>query len=106
MSGVSRQAASLNGDSKPIRTEQFHKIQLAIFLYLQVQSRCRAYNQISTSLKLAEPLTCTVIYPFVNQLVRSTGITRGDEKKTGYYAGLTVGSLSCIRSVQLTVWIL
>ena len=51
------------------------KLQLSILLYLQ----------------LAEPLTSTVIYPFVNKLVRKTGVTGGDERKTGYYAGLIVG---------------
>ncbi|KAF5379785.1 hypothetical protein D9615_005700 [Tricholomella constricta] len=39
-------------------------------------------------LKLTEPINSTVIYPFVNQFVRDTGITRGDERKTGYYAGI------------------
>ncbi|KAG6860744.1 hypothetical protein C0995_008009 [Termitomyces sp. Mi166 len=39
-------------------------------------------------LKLTEPINSTVIYPFVNQQVRDTGITRGDESATGYYAGL------------------
>ena len=41
-------------------------------------------------LQLAEPITSTVIYPFVNQLVRQTGVTGGDERKTGYFAGLIV----------------
>jgi hypothetical protein len=41
-------------------------------------------------IQIAEPLTATVIYPFINQFVRETGITGGDEKKTGYYAGLIV----------------
>ena len=41
-------------------------------------------------IQTAEPLTATVIYPFINQFVRETGITGGDEKKTGYYAGLIV----------------
>ncbi|KAL0945400.1 hypothetical protein HGRIS_000894 [Hohenbuehelia grisea] len=36
----------------------------------------------------AEPISSTVIYPFINQFVRETGITRGDERKTGYYAGV------------------
>jgi hypothetical protein len=40
--------------------------------------------------QFAEPITSTVIYPFINQFVRETGITRGDEKKTGYYAGIIV----------------
>jgi hypothetical protein len=41
----------------------------------------------------AEPLTAVVIYPFAPHLVRSTGITGGDEKKTGYYVGLIVSFL-------------
>jgi len=40
--------------------------------------------------QFAEPLAGTVIYPFAPQLVRSTGITRGDESKIGYYAGIIV----------------
>ncbi|KAG5653634.1 hypothetical protein H0H81_011736 [Sphagnurus paluster] len=43
-------------------------------------------------IQLAEPITGTVIYPFVNQFVRDTGITQGDERKTGYYAGILVFS--------------
>ncbi|THH19030.1 hypothetical protein EW146_g2063 [Bondarzewia mesenterica] len=38
----------------------------------------------------AEPVSSTVIYPFINAFVRETGITEGDEKKTGYYAGVIV----------------
>jgi len=42
-------------------------------------------------IQLAEPITATVIYPFINQFVRETGINKGDEAKTGYYAGIIVG---------------
>jgi MFS family permease len=38
----------------------------------------------------SEPITATVIYPFIAQLIRSTGITNGDETKVGYYAGIIV----------------
>ena len=41
-------------------------------------------------IQFAEPITALVIYPFVNQFVRDTGITNGDETKTGYYAGVIV----------------
>ncbi|KAH8832917.1 MFS general substrate transporter [Flagelloscypha sp. PMI_526] len=40
------------------------------------------------SIQIAEPITSTVIYPFVNQFVRKTGVTRGKESATGYYAGI------------------
>ncbi|KAF9009604.1 major facilitator superfamily multidrug-resistance, DHA1 sub-family [Cyathus striatus] len=38
--------------------------------------------------QLTEPVTGTVIYPFINQFVRDTGITGGDERKVGYYGGI------------------
>jgi len=38
----------------------------------------------------SEAVTSTVIYPFVNDLIRALGITGGDEKKTGYYVGVIV----------------
>ena len=40
------------------------------------------------SVQFSEPVTGTVIYPFINQLVRETGVTGPDERKTGYYAGV------------------
>ena len=37
-----------------------------------------------------EPLCATVIYPFINAFVRESGVTRGDNASTGYYAGIIV----------------
>ncbi|KAJ7284430.1 major facilitator superfamily multidrug-resistance, DHA1 sub-family [Mycena rebaudengoi] len=48
------------------------KLQLFILLFIQ----------------LAEPVTALVIYPFIIQFVRDTGVTGGDESQTGYFAGL------------------
>jgi len=47
---------------------------LQIFLALLVQ--------------LSEPVTAMVIYPFITKALKWTGITDGDEKATGYYAGI------------------
>jgi hypothetical protein len=55
----------------PLTRTPLPKLQLLVLFYVQ----------------LAEPIASTVIYPFVNQLVRETGITKGDERKTGYFAG-------------------
>jgi hypothetical protein len=41
-------------------------------------------------IQFGEPVTATVIFPFVVQLIRDTGVTGGDEAKTGYYAGFMV----------------
>ena len=40
--------------------------------------------------QFAEPVTGVVIFPFINQFVRETGITGGDETRTGYFAGIIV----------------
>jgi hypothetical protein len=49
-------------------------------------------------IQLSEPVTATVIYPFINQLVRETGVTIGDERKTGYFAGIIVSRIPIISS--------
>ncbi|KAG1857943.1 major facilitator superfamily domain-containing protein [Suillus tomentosus] len=64
------------------------KTQLAILLLVQ----------------MPEQLTASVIYPFVNQLVRSTGITGGDERKTGYYAGLIESLYYAVEAVTILQW--
>ena len=71
---ISRDHATPSVDAEQVLETPLPKLQLFLLLYLQ----------------LAEPVTSTVIYPFVNQLVRQTGVTGGDERKTGYFAGLIV----------------
>ncbi len=43
-------------------------------------------------IQISEPITAICIFPFINQFIRETGITGGDEKKTGYYGGIIVRS--------------
>ncbi|KAJ6611122.1 major facilitator superfamily multidrug-resistance, DHA1 sub-family [Mycena sp. CBHHK59/15] len=43
---------------------------------------------IAILIQSAEALSATVIFPFVPQFVQDTGITGGDERKTGYWAGV------------------
>jgi hypothetical protein len=47
-------------------------------------------------IQFAEPITALVIYPFINQFVRSTGITGGDDRKIGYYAGIIVSGIMAL----------
>jgi hypothetical protein len=44
-------------------------------------------------IQFAEPVTAVVVYPFIVQLVRDTGITGGDDAQNGYYAGFIVSFL-------------
>jgi MFS family permease len=62
------------------------KLQLAVLLLIQA----------------AEPITATVIYPFIPEFIRSTGITGGDEKKTGYYAGVVVRAPDLFERYELS----
>ena len=45
-------------------------------------------------IQLGEPVISSVIFPFVNQFVRDTGITDGDDRKTGYFGGKTKSYLN------------
>ncbi|KAG8928307.1 hypothetical protein FRC03_000826 [Tulasnella sp. 419] len=47
-------------------------------------------NQIRILLfgQLPEPLVASVLFPFINELVGLVGVTGGDDRKIGYYAGL------------------
>lgn len=78
---ISTRPGEISGDTstqtgstgaKETKETPLPKLQLCVLLYVQ----------------LAEPITSTVVYPFVNQLVRTTGATGGDDRKTGYFAGL------------------
>ncbi|KAF9480013.1 major facilitator superfamily multidrug-resistance, DHA1 sub-family [Pholiota conissans] len=55
-------------------------------------------------IQFAEPVTALCVYPFVNQFVRETGITKGDEKKTGYYAGIIESAFFLSESLTVVQW--
>ncbi|KAJ6577492.1 major facilitator superfamily domain-containing protein [Mycena capillaripes] len=52
-------------------------------------------------IQFAEPITALVIYPFVIQFVRDTGVTGGEETKTGFYAGLLESAFFLAESVTV-----
>ncbi|KAI0775009.1 MFS general substrate transporter [Trametes elegans] len=81
-------APSEPGADEAVKETPLPKLQLFLLLFLQ----------------LAEPITSTVIYPFVNQLVRETGVTGGDERKTGYFAGLIESSFYAVEAVCVLQW--
>ncbi|KAI1797168.1 MFS general substrate transporter [Ganoderma leucocontextum] len=55
-------------------------------------------------MQLAEPITSNCIYPFINQLVSELGITGGDEKKVGYYAGLIESLFFATEAMFIMQW--
>ncbi|KAJ7827454.1 major facilitator superfamily multidrug-resistance, DHA1 sub-family [Mycena leptocephala] len=56
------------------------------------------------AIQFAEPITALVIYPFVIQFVRDTGITGGEEAKTGFYAGILVRGIRFFLTESLSVF--
>jgi len=55
-------------------------------------------------LQLAEPLTSQVISPFAPELIRSIGITGGDEAKVGYYVGLMHSIFFATQAMTVLHW--
>ncbi|GLB43326.1 putative major facilitator superfamily protein [Lyophyllum shimeji] len=84
---TSSNASSTQADDEPYITP-LPKLQLFIIIFIQI----------------AEPVTSTVIYPFVNDLVRTLGITNGDEKKTGYYVGLVESIFYAAEALTVLNW--
>ncbi|TFL01704.1 major facilitator superfamily domain-containing protein [Pterulicium gracile] len=56
------------------------------------------------AIQFTEPVAATVIYPFITQLVRETGITGGDERKNGYYAGLIESMFFLTEALTVYQW--
>ena len=46
-------------------------------------------------IQFAEPITAFVIFPFINQMIRETDVTGGDETRTGYFVGIIVRPWFC-----------
>ncbi|KAH8824357.1 major facilitator superfamily domain-containing protein [Flagelloscypha sp. PMI_526] len=55
-------------------------------------------------IRICEAITSIMIYPFVNQFVRSTGIVGDDEKRTGYYAGIIESLFFWAEGATVLIW--
>ncbi|KAJ7204628.1 major facilitator superfamily domain-containing protein [Mycena haematopus] len=55
-------------------------------------------------IQLAEPITATVIYPFIAQFLRDTGITHGNETATGYFAGIIESVFFMAECATVLLW--
>ncbi|KAI6025166.1 hypothetical protein PISMIDRAFT_90617 [Pisolithus microcarpus 441] len=51
----------------------------------------------------SEPISSQYIFPFINQLIRELGVTGGDDRKIGYYAGV-VESLFFVTQALTVLW--
>ncbi|TFK27818.1 MFS general substrate transporter [Coprinopsis marcescibilis] len=64
------------------------KLQIGIVLLLQV----------------CEPITSQSIYPYINQLISELGVTGGDERKVGYYAGMIESLFFLTEALTVLQW--
>ena len=55
-------------------------------------------------IQFAEPITAIVVYPFIVQLVRDTGVTGGNENLNGYYAGLIESLFYATEALTTLQW--
>ncbi|KAH9856495.1 MFS general substrate transporter [Lenzites betulinus] len=55
-------------------------------------------------LQLAEPLTSQVIYPFAPELIKSLGVTHGDDTKVGYYVGIMQSIFYATQALTVLHW--
>ncbi|KAG8904028.1 hypothetical protein FRB99_002370 [Tulasnella sp. 403] len=51
--------------------------------------------------QLPEPVVASVLYPFINQLIAEVGVTGGDDKKIGYYAGFIVSRVVLVVHIHV-----
>jgi hypothetical protein len=85
-----RNAESLT--AAPKRTP-LPKLQVFILLLIQFSEPVTGKHPPASKMSSSSSRICSlalVIYPFVIQFVRDTGVTGGDESKTGYFAGIIV----------------
>ncbi|KAM6504169.1 Major facilitator superfamily domain containing protein [Amanita muscaria] len=55
-------------------------------------------------LLICEPFANNSILPYINQLITELGITGGDERKVGYYAGLIQSLFSVMEAMTILQW--
>ncbi|KAH7884692.1 MFS general substrate transporter [Phlebopus sp. FC_14] len=52
----------------------------------------------------SEPITSAYIFPFINQLIGELGITGGDDRRIGYYAGLIESLFFLTQAATVLQW--
>ncbi|KAJ8586694.1 MFS general substrate transporter [Rhizopogon salebrosus TDB-379] len=55
-------------------------------------------------LQLVEPIASLSIFPYINQLIRELGITRGDDAAVGYYAGIIESLFFVAQTLTVFRW--
>ncbi|KAI5981489.1 major facilitator superfamily domain-containing protein [Pisolithus marmoratus] len=51
-----------------------------------------------------EPVSAQYIFPFINQLIRDVGVTGGDDRKIGYYAGVIESLFFVTQALTVLPW--
>ncbi|KAI6110371.1 major facilitator superfamily domain-containing protein [Pisolithus croceorrhizus] len=51
-----------------------------------------------------EPMSAQYVFPFINQLIKELGITGGDDRKIGYYAGVIESLFFVSQALTVLYW--
>ncbi|EPQ61255.1 MFS multidrug-resistance DHA1 sub-family [Gloeophyllum trabeum ATCC 11539] len=54
--------------------------------------------------QLSEPMTGYVLFPIINQMILEYGLTNGDEKEVGYYAGAIMSAFYVTETLFVFFW--
>ncbi|KAJ2934959.1 hypothetical protein H1R20_g2101, partial [Candolleomyces eurysporus] len=94
---VDEETPLLSSSSSPSSSSSTPKIQKATPLpKLQIA--------IVLMLQICEPVCSQSIYPYINELVSTLDIVKGDEKKIGYYAGLIESLFFATEAMTVLQW--
>ncbi|KAI5990099.1 MFS general substrate transporter [Pisolithus albus] len=52
----------------------------------------------------SQPMSSQYIFPFINQLIRELGVTGGDDRKIGYYAGVIESLFFATQALTVLWW--
>ncbi|KAI5990084.1 major facilitator superfamily domain-containing protein [Pisolithus albus] len=52
----------------------------------------------------SQPISSQYIFPFINQLIRELGVTGGDDRKIGYYAGIIESLFFATQALTVLCW--
>ncbi|KAI5988258.1 MFS general substrate transporter [Pisolithus marmoratus] len=82
------EANPLLGDSQAVTKTPLPKTQLGLVLFVL----------------FTEPMSAQYIFLFINQLIRELGVTGGDNRKIGYYAGVIESLFYVTQALTILSW--
>jgi hypothetical protein len=92
--GAESEDESQHAEIPAVQPTPLPKLQVFVLLFILFAEPVTGNTaSVYLSTQMTEKSLALVIYPFIIQFVRDTGVTGGDESQTGHFAGLIVRAL-------------